>query len=35
MFPAHEQEMFIEHYRGLLALWCRDEVARVTASGTG
>ena len=22
--------MFVEHYRGLLALWCRDEVARLT-----
>jgi hypothetical protein len=33
MFPAHEQEMFVEHYRGLLALWCRDEVARLTSAG--
>ncbi len=30
MFPAHEQEQFIEHFRGLLALWCRDETARLS-----
>jgi len=23
-FPAHEQERFVEHYRGLLAAWARD-----------
>ena len=23
-FPAHEQEHFVEHYRGLLAAWARD-----------
>jgi hypothetical protein len=26
-FPAHEQEHFVEHYRGLLAAWGRDNVA--------
>ncbi len=31
MFPEHEHEKFIEHFRGLLALWCRDEVARLSA----
>jgi hypothetical protein len=30
MFPPHEHEKFIEHFRGLLALWCKDEVARLT-----
>ena len=34
MFPAHEQEMFVEHYRGLLALWCRDETHRLAAGGS-
>jgi hypothetical protein len=29
MFPAHEHERFIEHFRGLLALWCQDEAARL------
>lgn len=28
-FPAHEHEQFIEHYRGLLRLWCDDETARL------
>jgi hypothetical protein len=23
-FPSHEHERFVEHYRGLLAAWCRD-----------
>jgi hypothetical protein len=23
-FPAHEQDRFVEHYRGLLAAWARD-----------
>jgi hypothetical protein len=23
-FPAHEQEQFVEHYRGLLGAWARD-----------
>ena len=24
-FPAHEHDHFINHYRGLLAAWVRDE----------
>ncbi len=31
MFPPHEHEQFIDHFRGLLALWCRDEAARLAA----
>ncbi|HEX6887284.1 MAG TPA: hypothetical protein VF143_04185 [Candidatus Nanopelagicales bacterium] len=31
-FPAHEHEQFIAHYRGLVALWCRDEAARLSSS---
>ena len=23
-FPAHEQEHFVEHYRGLLGAWATD-----------
>ncbi|MDX6476692.1 MAG: hypothetical protein QOH95_2203, partial [Gaiellaceae bacterium] len=23
-FPAHEQDHFVEHYRGLLGAWARD-----------
>jgi hypothetical protein len=30
-FPPHEHEQFIEHYRGLVALWCRDEAARLSS----
>jgi hypothetical protein len=26
-FPAHEQEQFVEHYRGLLAAWVADQIA--------
>jgi hypothetical protein len=26
-FPAHEQDRFVEHYRGLLAAWARDQRA--------
>ena len=26
-FPEHEQEHFVEHYRGLLAAWVRDQQA--------
>lgn len=33
MFPAHEHEQFINHYRGLLGAWCRDEAARLNAGG--
>jgi hypothetical protein len=25
-FPAHEQDHFVEHYRGLLGAWARDNV---------
>ena len=25
MFPAHEHDHFVAHFRGLLGLWCRDE----------
>jgi D-ala D-ala ligase C-terminus len=28
-FPAHEHDQFIAHYRGLLAVWTRDERARL------
>ncbi|HEY7856990.1 MAG TPA: hypothetical protein VIC82_00695 [Candidatus Nanopelagicales bacterium] len=28
-FPAHEHDQFIEHYRGLLGLWCSDEAERI------
>ena len=28
-FPPHEHEQFIAHFRGLIALWCRDEAARL------
>jgi hypothetical protein len=24
-FPPHEHDQFIEHYRGLLAAWVRDQ----------
>ncbi len=26
-FPAHERDQFVEHYRGLLALWAKDDSA--------
>ena len=29
-YPAHEREMFLAHFRGLLALWAHDQ--RVAAS---
>jgi hypothetical protein len=29
MFPPHEHEQFIAHFRGLVGLWCRDEAARL------
>ena len=32
MFPAHEQDEFIEHFRGLVGLWCADEAARLAAA---
>ncbi len=28
-YPAHEQEHFIEHFRGLVGLWLTDETARL------
>jgi hypothetical protein len=31
-FPAHEQEEFVAHFRGLLALWAKDERTRLSAS---
>ncbi len=31
MFPAHEHDQYIEHFRGLVGLWCRDEAARLSA----
>ena len=30
-FPAHEHDQFVAHYRGLLALWARDEIDRLSA----
>jgi hypothetical protein len=32
-YPAHEHDEFIAHLRGLLALWVRDETARLGPSG--
>jgi hypothetical protein len=34
-YPAHEHEMFVEHFRGLLALWARDETRRLNERGSG
>jgi hypothetical protein len=31
-YPAHEHEHFIEHLRGLLGMWVRDESGRVAAA---
>ncbi len=31
-FPAHEHDHFIAHFRGLVALWCKDEAARLSAT---
>jgi hypothetical protein len=31
-FPPHEHDHFIAHYRGLIALWCRDEAARLSTA---
>ena len=31
MFPPQEHDQFIEHFRGLIALWCRDEAERLSA----
>ncbi|HZC72332.1 MAG TPA: hypothetical protein VE442_16675 [Jatrophihabitans sp.] len=30
-FPRHEHDQFVEHYRGLVGLWVRDEGARLSA----
>jgi hypothetical protein len=32
VYPAHEQDKFIAHLRGLLGLWVRDETARLAAA---
>jgi hypothetical protein len=32
VYPAHEQDKFVSHLRGLLGLWVSDENARVTAA---
>jgi len=32
VYPAHEHEQFIEHLRGLLSLWVRDESSRLKAA---
>ena len=29
MFPPHEHDQFVAHFRGLLDLWCRDERTRL------
>ena len=31
-YPAHEHEQFVEHLRGLLSLWVRDESTRLKAA---
>jgi len=31
VYPAHEHEQFIEHLRGLIGMWIRDESSRVAA----
>jgi hypothetical protein len=33
-YPAHEHEEFLDHFRGLLGLWVRDESARLSALGS-
>jgi hypothetical protein len=32
VYPAHEHDQFIEHLRGLIGLWVRDESARLRTS---
>ncbi|MGZ4625864.1 MAG: hypothetical protein ACXV3S_06165 [Kineosporiaceae bacterium] len=32
-FPPHEHDLFVPHYRGLLAAWARDERNRLAAVG--
>jgi hypothetical protein len=29
MFPPHEHEQFVAHFRGLLGAWATDERARL------
>jgi hypothetical protein len=31
-YPAHEQDEFVAHFRGLLSLWARDESSRLQAA---
>ena len=31
MFPPHEHDQFVAHFRGLLGLWVQDETARLSA----
>ncbi|HSR85883.1 MAG TPA: hypothetical protein VLM11_17040 [Streptosporangiaceae bacterium] len=31
VYPVHEHEQFVEHLRGLLGMWVRDESSRVAA----
>jgi hypothetical protein len=31
LYPVHEHEQFVEHLRGLLGMWVRDESSRVAA----
>ena len=28
-YPRHEHDQFLEHFRGLVGLWVRDESARL------
>jgi hypothetical protein len=30
-FPPHEQDQFVEHFRGLVGQWCKDEATRLAA----
>jgi hypothetical protein len=32
IYPEHEHERFIAHFRGLTGLWVTDETARLSAS---
>jgi hypothetical protein len=34
-YPAHEQEQFLAHFRGLVGLWTRDEEARLSVTSGG
>ncbi|GAA2133574.1 hypothetical protein [Nocardioides bigeumensis] len=33
-YPPHEQEQFMDHFKGLLGLWLEDQRAQVPASGS-